>query len=1538
MRKLKLLLTATALLIGGGISAWAQTNLVAGWDGGNNTSSPSNFGWTSSANRTLQPRNNDGGIRMTTTYSNYKNENGNNYTYSSTSDPSSVIFWVRYNSSGESFTYTFQGLEPNHYYAFSGLVGWHNNSSSPTFTVKINDGTSDLATMSKAISDKQKLYSVSTHFTTPSTITNTTDFKIIFTCNRANNEDCMEAISGLKLVDDYAAYEADLSKYLAYAKKLNAKLSNSDLTTAISTAQEIADDGKDNATFDNVEALKNAISAAISTYPLNPEGDDVSTLFLLNNGFDIDINFASSSTTATSGNTNYPTFGWTSSVPGNCTGATFGYGYTGSINGGNAAAPTQNADNNTDGGGLIICVGWSGVVTYQSSVQSFPAGSYRITYRTYNGNNKNTSAVEAIPLVGFIPTSGDSQLNNAIESFANQTWSTHTFDFELAAATEGKIQIGLKPTSNTNSYNAPELFIDDITLIYYNPTALAKIQWKEVRDALDALDETVLPYAAEKAITNTLTAQEPTTAEGYNTAKETMQALIDSYDDIKAAYDKALNLITLATNEKTNSTGTKTTIETAISTATTDIETRTSAADLISDYNALEASRQAYILGGAQPTDGHPFDFTFKILDAKVISKDNWTNGNTNSGEQYTGAPDNTYLDIYNTNTSDMKQVIGALPIGRYLLKVATRAIASLTVGNIYVYQNEGNLGSADINHDGNNGGELGNGWSWTEVNFTNLDNEKDITVGFYSECGNSKWAGADDFTLFYLGNFVTDEAATEILASIVEGKMNADVATAQTNAKNTFDADRSVTNYANLQAAITNATNSVAAYTKAGETLTQMQTLTTQTNVYTTSALNNYYTQWKTKYDNNTLTDEEANALQNPFTKTGWHASITADNFLMSSWNSEPDFKDGESPYYINTWSEEGNTDGTGMTTPFFEYYVDEGKLAERTLTATMEGVTPGNYYVDVLVRISKNAGEETTVHGITLDVNDGIATDLCTGEKDVNSRFYGTFRALGTVGDDGVLKININVAEDNNVHWLAFKNVVYTEFDGGTVEQKTALANAIEEAEGKTLGFENIQYAPYNNIEALEALVAAKAINPETATATEITTATNELTGATWTANATDVDAIYNGNMAVTNGWNPKGWTRVGNGWGQQITELDTETQTTNGTAWYYNANSSSQYGNDGVYTMPLAANTYYDLTLSYRSQTNGLSSLKVSVLNGEEGLALTELGANTTTTFSRKSVRFQTGAAGNYILSIANTGNFYFTDVTLTKTTLTDMADALNATKEEAKAALDSNDYENVKGSERVQLTASCEKVPETETISVYGALIDEINEKKATFIAAKTNYDAVATAIAEAQAIVNGAVNVGSNAFQIPISAQTTLSDAIDNANSGVENEKMTAAETSTLIETLNAAVTTYNSAELNVPEETQAYNLVFNCEGHSATGNALTLIPNPSQTQGLYGLQYKATANVNLAQAFYFVHTTGNKYKVVSAQLQMLLRQWKLRFVRMVKVCTCCGIQVPTRLWLTMETTILTCLQITQQTSSSLRPRNHLSLSTQRLQV
>ena len=473
-----------------------------------------------------------------------------------------------------------------------------------------------------------------------------------------------------------------------------------------------------------------------------------------NPGFDIDINFVSSSAAATSAATVYPVYGWEPTVGSNCTGATIGYGYSESINGGNATMPTSNADGTSVGGALAICVGWNNTVTYKSLKKTFIAGSYRITYRTYNGNTKNTTALEAIPLVGFIPTEEEAKINSSTESFANQAWSTHSYAFNLAENTEGQIQIGLQPTSSTYSYNAPEIFVDEIKLEYFNPLTLAQIQWQEVHNVLEALDATALPDAAEAAITTELAKSVPTTSvDDVNTAKAALQALIDSYNGIKTAYNKLQSLITFATEEKTNSTGEKTAFETAISTANSTIETRTTAEALAEDYNTLETARQTYVTSGAQPTADHVFDFTFKINDAAVTGTSAWGTARVATNEQYTGAPDNTYMDVGWAQTYNMNQSVASLPAGYYTLKAATRAKSSeVTSANIYVNQANTALNRSTNNNRNNNaGGELGNGWGWTNVEFK-LQQTGDVTVGFYAQTTGQGWAGADDFHLYYNG------------------------------------------------------------------------------------------------------------------------------------------------------------------------------------------------------------------------------------------------------------------------------------------------------------------------------------------------------------------------------------------------------------------------------------------------------------------------------------------------------------------------------------------------------------------------------------------------------------------------------------------------------------------------------------------------------------------------------------------------------------------------------------------------------------------
>lgn len=957
---------AIALLCSAG--AWAQTNLIAGWDGGNDTSSPSNFGWTSSAGRTLNARNAGSGIRMTTTYSGYKDENGNNYTYSSTSNPSSVIFWVRYNSSGESFTYTFKGLEPNHYYVFSGLVGWHNNSDNPTFTVVLNDGTNTLANMTKAVSTKQKLYSISSSFKTPETITNTTDVKIVFTCNKTG--DCMEAISGLSLVEDNAAYEADLSKFIAYATQVNIKLSDSDLATAISTAQGIVDDGEDNATFGNVDDLKTAIRTAISDYSLDPAGDDV-TSFIFRPGFEGMT--PESANYGTAKGKDYSSEGWTMVETGDFGyGAIMSYGSDKTFN--SASVPATDNAGNT-GNTLGVSVGWGSTQRYQSEVITLPAGSYRLSVKAYNAN---AGAQQFTSKVGFVPTSGESSLSSKT-SFTSNTWETDEIDFVLANDTEGRFQIGGTAVSGGSGDNA-KIFFDNISLTYFAPLKLAQIQWQAVHDDLADLDATLLPDAAEAAITTELAKAVPTTTvEDVNDAKAALQALIDSYAGIKAAYEKLSALIDLANSEKENSTGEKTDFAAAISTATGNIETRTAAGDLTSDYNTLESARQTYVTGGAQPTAGHVFDYTFKIPDAAITAANGWTSKRLQYNQQYTGAPDNTYFDNNNENRNIQKN-IGTLRLGKYELKCATRAHADVTVGNIYVSQNAANLNQTNIHHDGNTGGELGKGWSWTTVPFDNYVGDKDITLGFYSECGSSKWAGADDFHLYYKGNTVDNETAEALKETAVSGKMNATVASTQATALSIFESEQTFENYNTLKSAIDAASNSKSVYEKLDAAITNAEGWTTNATSVTDPM--------RLKYNNGSYSDETtANDIYAEYQAAEITALVAAS---ASNWTSaiiNASFETGD----MAGWTAESRND-TGVKDQSNGTYsitsgdaVDGSKLfnswggtAENNVYQTIKNLPAGTY---TLVAVLAGFPGESLV----IAANEETGTTVVAGDKTV-------------------------------------------------------------------------------------------------------------------------------------------------------------------------------------------------------------------------------------------------------------------------------------------------------------------------------------------------------------------------------------------------------------------------------------------------------------------------------------------------------------------------------------------------------------------------
>jgi len=377
----------------------------------------------------------------------------------------------------------------------------------------------------------------------------------------------------------------------------------------------------------------------------------------------------------------------------------------------------------------------------------------------------------------------------------------------------------------------------------------------------------------------------------------------------------------------------------------------------------------------------------------------------------------------------DVYQTLASLPAGKYQLSMSAFATQqsdeTLEITGVTMYAGE----ESSVTIGAHQNYTLG---------FTATGG--DVKIGVKIASTNANWVVADKTRLYYLGADLSilieayNKAVEAAQAVDQTAKQNAEVLESLQTAIATYGSlDVSTATEESLNEAVTalsiatsNASSSISAYTAVSTILPKMKAETDATNVYTAEAYEEYYGQWAAKYDAGTLTYEEAQALQDPSIVTGWHASVTVDNFLLSAWDTNPDFNDA--PYYINTWSTEGDGDGTNFHVPFFEYWTgDANSLGAKTLTATMTGLANGVYEVTAWVRVRAKNGYTAPAYGITLDVNGGQAISATDGAQVGTSQFYiKQIKAVGEVAD-GTLKINFNVAEDNNISWLSFKNVKY-------------------------------------------------------------------------------------------------------------------------------------------------------------------------------------------------------------------------------------------------------------------------------------------------------------------------------------------------------------------------------------------------------------------------------------------------------------------------------------------------------------------------------
>lgn len=195
-----------------------------------------------------------------------------------------------------------------------------------------------------------------------------------------------------------------------------------------------------------------------------------------------------------------------------------------------------------------------------------------------------------------------------------------------------------------------------------------------------------------------------------------------------------------------------------------------------------------------------------------------------------------------------------------------------------------------------------------------------------------------------------------------------------------------------------------------------------------------------------------------------------------------------------------------------------------------------------------------------------------------------------------------------------------LYTEADADETDKSELLATI----NGKVLGFEDGEYAPYNNVEAVEILNDAKDVyNDADALKWEVNAAIEAIEDATWTANDGEVNAFCGGDFSeykteynATDKRNedyPLGWNLYHGDSNRSRVMGGTEGGSNAGLS----ATSSSKalllkfngtYGETEGYTMPLKAGKIYKITFKHGKWAETRTNLTNVVMTDPSGASIT------------------------------------------------------------------------------------------------------------------------------------------------------------------------------------------------------------------------------------------------------------------------------------------------------------------------------------------
>ncbi len=138
------------------------------------------------------------------------------------------------------------------------------------------------------------------------------------------------------------------------------------------------------------------------------------------------------------------------------------------------------------------------------------------------------------------------------------------------------------------------------------------------------------------------------------------------------------------------------------------------------------------------------------------------------------------------------------------------------------------------------------------------------------------------------------------------------------------------------------------------------------------------------------------------------------------------------------NTWSTEGQSDGSNFMVPFNQIWVGRGTpLSNQTVTKSYTPTKDGIYKVSAWVRAYNEVGGE--IKGAKIFVND-VESDACGGASIPNG-VIGTYTAMADGVTGTPIEYGIKI-EDAQINWISFKNFTITYVGASLPEaDKTAL-----------------------------------------------------------------------------------------------------------------------------------------------------------------------------------------------------------------------------------------------------------------------------------------------------------------------------------------------------------------------------------------------------------------------------------------------------------------------------------------------------------------